>query len=187
MPTAEAVARYLLHLAAATPEPSLITQMQLHKLLYYAHGWCLATQKRPLFPARFQAWTHGPVEANVYPVFADYEARAIAPHEARDDDGLSKQDRGIIESVWLGYGKFSAWHLREMTHKEPPWKQARRSQPLDVASKAPITDESMRKYFESLQDANCRRFGFSAAELAESLEEIRRGATTELVLPQRGA
>lgn len=185
MPTAEGVARYLLHLAAGAEEPAYITQVQLHKLLYYAQGWWLATHDEPLFPARFQAWIHGPVEAGLYPKFADYESRPIAPHEALEDPALTKEHRAVVESVWLGYGKFSAWHLREKTHKEAPWKDARRSLPNDAISRAPITDAAIKRFFEGLHEASCRRHGTTAKELAESIAQARRGETTEFVLPTR--
>jgi uncharacterized phage-associated protein len=54
MTSAEAVARYSLHLAAHAEEPTPLTQMQLHRLLYYAQGWSLATRDCPLFQARFE-------------------------------------------------------------------------------------------------------------------------------------
>ena len=66
MPSAEVVARYFLQLAAMHEEPSPVTHMQLHKLLYYAQGWSLASRGGSLFSARFQAWAHGPVETALY-------------------------------------------------------------------------------------------------------------------------
>jgi uncharacterized phage-associated protein len=186
MPTAEAVARYFLHLAAAAEEPTPMTQMQLYKLLYYAQGWCLAMRGRALFKGRFQAWAHGPVEVDVRPRFADYESRPIEPHEARDDPSIGHDDRSLIESIWMGYGKYSAWQLAEMTHREPPWKEARGSIPAGAKSQAPIGEEAMRAHFRSVHEASCRRMGLSAADLAESLAQARRGETGELELVARG-
>ena len=184
MATAEAIARYFLTLAAATDEPSPVTQMQLHKLLYYAHGWCLATRGRPLFAARFQAWKHGPVEAGLRPTFADYGAAPLALHEAADDGTLSGEDRGLVESVWKSYGKFSAWQLSNMTHREPPWKDARASRPGADAGTPPIHDEAIRAFFAAEQNARCKRMGLAAGALnaayaqasggpSQSLEEVR--------------
>jgi uncharacterized phage-associated protein len=99
--SADAIARYFLQLAAHTEEPTPITHMQLHKLLSYAQGWCLATRERPLFPANFQAWAHGPVEIDVYPKFADDEGQPIPRHEAREDPSLTAEERAITESIWL--------------------------------------------------------------------------------------
>ena len=186
MPTAEAVARYFLHLAAMTEEPSPITHMQLHKLLYYAQGWCLASRDRPLFVARFQAWAHGPVEVAVYPRFADYEADPIAKHEAADEPSLNQDDRAVIESVWFGYGKYAAWQLREMTHKERPWQDARGGLSEREPSRAAITDETMRAFFRSVHETQCRRRGIDPDRLAESVRQARCGETTDFDLSRAG-
>ena len=159
-----------------------MTHMQLHKLLYYAQGWCLASRDRPLFAEQLQAWIHGPVVAEVYRTFADYDGQPIAKHEAAADPALSVEDRAIIESIWLGYGKYSAWQLREMTHSEAPWREARRSLPDDAISRSPISEASIRAYFFGLHEKACKRVGTTAARLAESLEQARRGETTELDL-----
>ena len=81
--SAETAARYILLLAQNTEqEPELITQLRLHKLLYYAQGWHLGIRGQPLFAERIEAWKHGPVVAPLYPKFADYGAVAIPAHEA---------------------------------------------------------------------------------------------------------
>jgi uncharacterized phage-associated protein len=182
MPSAESVARYFLHLAALNEEPSPVTHMQLHKLLYYAQGWCLASRDRPLFAAKFQAWAHGPVEAALYSKFADYDGQPIARHEAAEVPSLSPEDRGIIESVWLGYGRYSAWQLREMTHKESPWREARGGLPEGASSRAPISDASIGAFFRKLHESQCRRRGIDPHRLAESVRQARAGETTELDL-----
>ncbi|MEX2080976.1 MAG: type II toxin-antitoxin system antitoxin SocA domain-containing protein [Dehalococcoidia bacterium] len=173
--TAESVARYFLHLAATADEPTPLTQLQLHKLLYYAHAWSLASAGRPLYPARLQAWVHGPVDADLYPTFARYGSQAIGAHESADPSTLSKDDKRLIRSVWVAYGKFSAWRLREMTHEEAPWKDARASLPDEESSRAPITDEALRSFFYAQHDANCRAIGLTAEELAQARRDIREG------------
>lgn len=179
MPTAEAVARYFLHLAAASSEPTPITQMQLHKLLYYAQGWCLATRGRSLFDARIQAWTHGPVIVEMYPCFADFGSSPI-PASHASDKGLDSEDRTLAAWVWDHYGRFTGAHLRRMTHHEPPWKNARGRLPDGARSDAPIEDEAMKAHFESLYRKWCLRAGLNPDRLAEAKSEARRGETTPL-------
>jgi uncharacterized phage-associated protein len=178
MATAEAIARYFLQLAAHMEEPTPVTHTQLHKLLYYAQGWCLATRERPLFPANFQAWGHGPVEIDIYPKFADYEGQPIARHEAREDPSLTAEERAIAESIWLSYGKYAAWQLREMTHSEPPWKDARGTVPTGMASRAQITDEALSRYFGGLHAENCRKTGIDPKDLAQGFRDVREGRVT---------
>src|SRR5438132_1543993 len=121
MMTALDIARYLLHLSNQEPEPELITHLRLQKLLYYCQGWWLAMRDEPLFPDRIEAWSHGPVVANLYPVFADYGDSAIAAHEGCDPATLNLDRRKFVESIWIQYRKHSASELRRMTHQEQPW------------------------------------------------------------------
>lgn len=42
------------------------TQMKLHKLLYYAHGWHLGFTGEPLLDEAIEAWAYGPVVPSIY-------------------------------------------------------------------------------------------------------------------------
>lgn len=177
MPTAEAVARYFLHLAAKPQEASPITHLQLQKLMYYGQGWSLASRDRRLFEGRIEAWAHGPVVVGLFPVFADHGDQPIPWEMAAEDPSLSDDDRALIESVWEGYGRFSAWRLRQMSHAEPPWKDARAGIPAGAPSKAAIPEESLQRYFKGLQESRLRRMGIDPESLEVSLQQSREGKT----------
>lgn len=177
MTSPEAVARYFLHLAAQSEEPSPVTHMQLQKLLYYAQGWSLAMVGQPLFVGRLEAWMHGPVVREVYPLFAAYDAAPIPPTEATDPAGLTPADRTLVQSVWKRYGRYSAWRLREMTHAEPPWMNARGSLPEGAASNTPLSEDSLRTYFGELHRSECAKIGLNAEKLARSLGDARERRT----------
>ena len=119
------VARYLVHRAAAEEEPEFLTHLRIQKLLYYVQGWSLANRKQPMFSERIEAWTNGPVVRDVYPYFARHGSLPIPPSEVPEPTGLTDPEAEFIESVWNAYKKFSAWSLREMTHAEKPWVDAR--------------------------------------------------------------
>lgn len=180
MPSAEAIARYLLLVASQEEEAAPLTHMQLHKLLYYAQGWTLVDSDRPLFDDEIQAWRHGPVVSAMYPAFVDYGSNPIAWHEARDDQSLTARDRQQVEYAWRSYGRYSAWRLREMTHIEPPWRDARAGLPDSAKSRAVITDAAMKKFFGGLRAAKLN--SRAAAELRESLEQARSGHTSPFPL-----
>jgi uncharacterized phage-associated protein len=55
---------------------------------------------------------------------------------------LSKSEGDLIASVWEVYGQFSAWKLRDMTHKEMPW--------LNTAKNHIISHEKLSKFFKTL-------------------------------------
>jgi uncharacterized phage-associated protein len=145
------VAKFLIQLAGAEDEPDQLSHLRLQKLLYYSQGWSLALRKRPLFEDRIEAWAHGPVVPSVYPVFASHGNGFIPADDLElSEDALDKDEQELIESVWNAYKPFSALSLREMTHKESPWREARGTcRPFDRCSRE-ITQYSMKKYFKSI-------------------------------------
>ncbi len=167
------IARYLLRLAAQEPEPEPITQMRLHKLMYYVQGWSLTERGEPMFPDRIEAWTHGPVVPTLYPVYRDHENQAIPPGEA-DEAGLAEPDRAFVRSIWERYKRFSATELRRRTHAETPWLTARDGLSDDASSKREISHESMRSFFEQ-QRARDRWPDFDDQLLDEAEQAFRAG------------
>ena len=60
----EKIADYFIGLSNETG--SLITNLKLQKLVYYAQAWSLALNNEELFADDFQAWVHGPVLVSLY-------------------------------------------------------------------------------------------------------------------------
>ena len=58
--TAKAIANYFLKHRKRFKRKGPITQMKLHKLVYFAHGWHLALKGEPLIDETLQAWDYGP-------------------------------------------------------------------------------------------------------------------------------
>ena len=52
---------------------------------------------------------------------------------------IDDQTRELLEEVYQVYGQYSAWGLRNLSHEEPPWKEATRN--------GTISTEAMRTYF----------------------------------------
>lgn len=136
------VARYLLSL---TDEEAgdLISNLKLQKLLYYAQGFHLAIYGEPLFPEPIEAWAHGPVVPSVYHQYKVYGSDPIPPEEV-DFNLFSEEQRKFLNEIYCTFGQYSAWKLREMTHDEPPWKDAYDEDDPGIE----ITNESLRVYFE---------------------------------------
>jgi len=135
------VARYFLSL---TDEDAgeLISNLKLQKLLYYAQGFYLALFDEPLFPESIEAWTHGPVVPEVWRHFRDCGSEPIQPEEFNvtlfDDD-----KREFLKEIYNEFGQYSAWKLREMTHVEPPWKDAYKE---DISG-SEITHKALIEHF----------------------------------------
>lgn len=156
--TAEAVARYLVLLADAgddgpASEPDCLTPLRLQKLLYYVQGWSLAVNGRPMFNDPIQAWKYGPVVRSVYDAFKGYGSGAI-PANAGSSDGLSEEQRSLIDRVWEAYKPYSAIALANISHDEEPWKRARAGLSAGANSDAVIDLEEMRAAFTKLMESS---------------------------------
>lgn len=118
------VARWFV--AWAHAENATLSNLKLQKLLYYAQGHYLAKTGQPLFTDRMEAWSHGPVVPSVYRTFKDAGADDLDLPDAKSFRWSSVDDEtaGLLMDVWDTYGIYAAWRLREMTHGEPPWKEA---------------------------------------------------------------
>jgi len=98
----------------------LISNLKLQKLLYYAQGYALAMngENEPLFNDKVYAWKHGPVVKSVYNHYASCGSGAL-PRESAPQ--IDSETREFLNEIYRIYGRFAAWVLREMTHREKPW------------------------------------------------------------------
>jgi uncharacterized phage-associated protein len=138
------VAKYFLSL---TDEESgdLISNLKLQKLVYYAQGFHLAFFDTPLFTERIEAWTYGPVVPDLYHAYKDHGACSIPAPPDFDISKYDSQTKDLLNEVYKVFAQFSAWKLQEMTHEEPPWKNAH-----EKGAGAIINHESLKKYFKTL-------------------------------------
>ena len=152
---ARAVANEILRIAEEND--IRLTNMQLLKLVYFAHGWTLATLGHPLVSDDFQAWQHGPVAPSVYFAFRQHGFQPVTTpaRSASDMFGggqpftavLTDDERSILEEVVREYGQLPAFHLSELTHEEgTPWWEVRRT----GGPYAKIPNEVIKRYFVEL-------------------------------------
>lgn len=140
MLSASEVARYFL---AIQDEGAgeLISNLKVQKLVYYAQGFHLALHGEPLFAEQIKAWNHGPV---VPQLWHEYKAHGSGPLPVPGaPPTLPKGVRSELDEVYRVYGQFTAWRLRDLTHTEPPWKEA-----FETPSQV-VTRDSMREYFKT--------------------------------------
>jgi uncharacterized phage-associated protein len=121
----------------------LMSNLKLQKLLYYAQGYYVAINgvDSPLFKDTVYAWKHGPVVKTVYNHYSTYKdgaiPRCIVPR------GIGVDDVAFLNRIHDKFGRYSAWALRDMTHREPPWLNNYRPEVQDIV--IPVSDLS--KYF----------------------------------------
>lgn len=119
----------------------LISNLKLQKLVYYAQGFNLALYGKPLFNETIEAWEHGPVVPELYHKYKEYGSCTIPTPKDIDFDKFDKKTRELLDEVYEVYGQYSAWKLRNLSHNEPPYEDAK----LGV-----ISHKSMKEYFETL-------------------------------------
>ena len=136
------IARYFLSLADEN-SGDLISNLKLQKLLYYAQGFSVALRgiNNPLFEEDIYAWKHGPVVKPVYQFYSRYKSDALPIGKA--PNGLDPKDVKFLDEMYRVFGKFSAWKLREMTHRESPWQDNYDPNIMDAI--IPLKD--LRAYF----------------------------------------
>jgi uncharacterized phage-associated protein len=148
--TASDIAKYILRFSHDTGD--LITNLKLQKLLYYAQGYYLALNSgEPLFIDGIQAWVHGPAVPSVYGEYKHNGWNPIIDDVAAPEFDVNiKKYLGKIINTFL---PIDAYKLEQMTHKEPPWVEARGSLPPDASCKNLIKLGTMQAYFRSLLDS----------------------------------
>lgn len=121
----------------------LISNLKLQKLLYYAQGYYVALKGRgnTLFAEKIYAWKHGPVVKAVYNHYASYKDGAL-PSE-KSPPSLDDSTKNFLNEIYSAYGRYSAWALGEITHREGPWLNNYKPAILDI--EIPVSD--LHAYF----------------------------------------
>lgn len=133
------VARFFVSRAADPQTENDLSNLKLQKLCYYAAGYFLAVFGKRLFREPVESWPQGPVVAAVYHAYKQNGDRPIQlPEGGHDIDDDQVTD--LLNSVYEYFGQFSAWTLRNKTHNEPPWMEARPTQ-------SDLSDDTMRTFF----------------------------------------
>lgn len=149
----------------AADEDRGLTQMQLQKLAYIAHGWSLAIYNEPLISEPPLAWDYGPVYADLREALKSYGSRGVSRPILRGDyepscfnehsdekvDGIfTDTQQHLLAEIFRSYGEFEAFQLSALTHKEgTPWhrvyhKMGRRS--------GAIPDDIIKEHFLDLKE-----------------------------------
>lgn len=156
--SAAAVANWFIERAHS--EGRLVDHLSLQKLVYIAHGWCLAIMKRPLIDDAIEAWQYGPVVPSLYhelkvygrgPVEPIVRVRGLTLQAPTIEDSETED---LLETVWRRYGDLRAAQLVALTHApDTPWRGA-----WDGARNKPIDNEAIKAhYVEKARERRQRR------------------------------
>jgi uncharacterized phage-associated protein len=145
--TALDIAKWFVN-AADRQSGDAVTHLKVQKLVYYAQGWSLAIFGEPLFNEDLQAWSHGPVARSIWNEFKDSSWNALP--ELKTTRKIVAPHSSLLESVQQQYGIYSAKRLESMTHKEPPWREARGNLPPEARCENTIPKKAMKNFFEKV-------------------------------------
>lgn len=141
------VAKYIL------TKTGRVSTWKLQKLCFYAQAWALAWHdNEPLFNEDFEAWANGPVCRSLYNEHRGMYMIQVDELKRGDIQQLTKPQIDDIDAVLDFYGDKDPYWLREQTHSEDPWMEARRrgkcaeAEPCDEV----ITKDEIGLYYGSL-------------------------------------
>lgn len=148
-------------LRAAEDAGRELTNMQLNKLVYIAHGWWLALTDNPLIGEQVEAWRWGPVVPTVYHEFKFFGSSPI-PFGRRgvddwadrvavlEEDADTYKVRAVIDKVFRKYGALSGAKLSALTHEDgTPWSAAR-ARPTGHDRFSRISDEDICAHYRAM-------------------------------------
>lgn len=143
--SSQAVANKFLELANQSSK--LLTNMQLQKLVFIAHGFTLAILDKPLYHKDTHAWQFGPVIPNLYKSLQKYGNGFVTDFIETDDkidDNSSEME--IIRAVWKSYGHMTGAQLSALTHKPgTPWSVTWAQKQFDV-----IQTDLIREHYKNI-------------------------------------
>jgi uncharacterized phage-associated protein len=125
-----------------------MSAMKLEKLVYYSQAWHLVWEDEPLFADRIEAWANGPVVPALY---REHRGQFTVKTWSHGDAAkLNTPQRTSIDAVLKYYGEKTAVWLSELTHREAPWKDARKGVGPGQACSREITKAAMAEYYAAL-------------------------------------
>lgn len=140
-------------LALAENSGKQLTNLQLAKLCYIAHGLSLALLNKKAFNEPVEAWKLGPVIPKLYHEFKDFGAGPIgrkatmldvASLQSKTPEVQDNNLKKVIELTWNIYKDVSGSALVSITHQgNTPW-----SLTFVSGENKQISDELTLKYYK---------------------------------------
>lgn len=133
------VANWFVRESLTNPQEHALTQLRLNKLVYLAHGWCLAAYHSSFLNENYdqvEAWQYGPVIPSVYHAFK-HNGKNIVTEPVGFLKGESEAAEYVIpviadpqivralQFVWKRYSAYSTSDIITALHRDDtPWKYA---------------------------------------------------------------
>ena len=128
-----------------------VPQKKLQKLCYYAKAWTMVLLPEDNLDFSFQAWVHGPVNAELWKKFKRYGYYEIERDALEGcSSSIDVKTTEVLELVWNTYGEFNGFQLENLTHSEDPWINARKGLSATEPSTLPMNNQVIKDYYADL-------------------------------------
>lgn len=127
-----------------------ITTFKAEFMVYFAHGWHLAIDGRPLIDEPIKAWRHGPVVESVHKFYSKVKDIYRTLDESQLD-AIKEMDQEFLDGIWMHYG-----HLNEMqmlslcTEDGTPWFATYQRSSLELV----ISENKIKNHYKILHVSN---------------------------------
>lgn len=145
-----------------------LTNMQLQKLPYIAHGWGLVSFPQPLIGQQPYTWPYGPVYPDLYQDLKRYGSGTVDSFIRANNSSPFPEDRGaevwsaitpneaaLLDQVWRTYGSLDGLQLSEITHRQgTPWTTIMQH----YGAFSPIDNATIQQHYQALRQQNELRY-----------------------------
>jgi uncharacterized phage-associated protein len=122
-----------------------LTNMQVQKLVYFAHGFYLALKDEPLIEDEIKAWNFGPVIPPLYNDLKQYSNGIVTSLISGFESIPDGFDKSFIQKVFDLYGRISGPRLSAATHMpNSPWDKVYKKSKFSA-----IPNELMKEHFKT--------------------------------------
>lgn len=125
---------------------SVIDEMKLHKLLYFAQRESLIQKDEPLFDAVFYGWKFGPVLKEIRTAYRENNFYKNV------SESVIGRILSVMDKVFEEYAEKDSWSLSRLTHGEYSWKNSRHGVTDGENSDKPMKLEDIRIDAERIRE-----------------------------------
>lgn len=114
------LSHYYVSLSLNTNIP--ITPHKAEFMVYFAHGWHLSIDGRPLINDKVKAWRHGPVIESIHKFYSKGKGDIYSTIDEQALGGIKERDREFLNGIWLYYGHLNEIEMLTLcTEDKTPW------------------------------------------------------------------
>lgn len=122
-----------------------LTNMQLQKMVYIAHGFNLALFNTKLYYEDTRAWNFGPVVPELYEKLQKYGSNKVKEKINNKSFNFDDNNLKIIKAVYKKYKQYDGMQLSNLTHQQgTPW-----SVTWDVNKYGVIPADDIYKFYKN--------------------------------------